>query len=421
VANGFGFVPNLADAYIKGLQFRRMQQEIAAQENEIARQKRFENIFARNVIGDEAAPDFTQGVIPQIMPPTGAPPVAIPMAAPEAPRLADIATAPSGMPQAPMVGGVPFAPPPARPRQLDWPTTLADLYGGGFPKEAFAIEQAFATVNAKAGKPVAGYKDIKTGVGGVPIGLNVYTNQYEPVPMAAGTPPISEAPIPVMTQDPISGQPTVTFLPRPSLQQRPSDPVAGAVAGASAAFRRPYQDLSAKEVESLSNLSGQFQGVQRLIGNFKTDFVGFGSDVLGNVATEYRRRFGDEKGMVRWHQDYRDFIADVRRERFGASLTGTEKEDFERLIITPATNPQVAQDNLARQLQIVNGAAERQSRSTVRGNVNPSQVVEALGPAAKLLVPEEDWIHRAMRVNGISRAQAIKEGQRLGKLPKGFR
>jgi hypothetical protein len=62
-----------------------------------------------------------------------------------------------------------------------------------------------------------------------------------------------------------------------------------------------------------------------------------------------------DNAAVQWWKDYADLIADVRKERFGATLTGNEKQSFRQTVIEPSSSYQSGLGVLDRQLK----AAER--------------------------------------------------------------
>lgn len=65
---------------------------------------------------------------------------------------------------------------------------------------------------------------------------------------------------------------------------------------------------------------------------------------------------------VDWWKDYASFVAQVRNQLFGATLTPREAGDFRKFTIGPATDPQVADNYFKKQIDIINGAVERERR-----------------------------------------------------------
>lgn len=68
------------------------------------------------------------------------------------------------------------------------------------------------------------------------------------------------------------------------------------------------------------------------------------------------------KEAVEWWKDYQSFVAQVRNQLFGATLTPREAGDFRKFNVGPATAPDVAEDYFNRQIQIINNAVERERR-----------------------------------------------------------
>jgi hypothetical protein len=65
---------------------------------------------------------------------------------------------------------------------------------------------------------------------------------------------------------------------------------------------------------------------------------------------------------VEWWKDYQSFVAQVRNQLFGATLTPREAADFRKFNVGPATDPQVADQYFTRQIEIVKKAVERERR-----------------------------------------------------------
>lgn len=71
---------------------------------------------------------------------------------------------------------------------------------------------------------------------------------------------------------------------------------------------------------------------------------------------------------VEWWKDYQSFVAQVRNQLFGATLTPREASDFRKFNVGPATAPDVAEDYFNRQIQIVRNAVERErAKGRARG------------------------------------------------------
>jgi len=71
---------------------------------------------------------------------------------------------------------------------------------------------------------------------------------------------------------------------------------------------------------------------------------------------------------VEWWKDYQSFVAQVRNQLFGATLTPREAADFRKFNVGPATAPNVAEDYFDRQIQIIRNAVERErAKGRARG------------------------------------------------------
>jgi hypothetical protein len=74
------------------------------------------------------------------------------------------------------------------------------------------------------------------------------------------------------------------------------------------------------------------------------------------------------KEAVDWWKDYQSFVAQVRNNLFGATLTPREAGDFRKFNVGPATAPDVAENYFNRQVEIVKNAVERErAKGRARG------------------------------------------------------
>jgi hypothetical protein len=89
---------------------------------------------------------------------------------------------------------------------------------------------------------------------------------------------------------------------------------------------------------------------------------------------------------VEWWKDYQSFVAQVRNQLFGATLTPREAADFRKFNVGPATAPNVAEDYFDRQIQIVRNAVERERAKGRARNVSEETL------SAFLDLPEDDVI-----------------------------
>lgn len=87
---------------------------------------------------------------------------------------------------------------------------------------------------------------------------------------------------------------------------------------------------------------------------------------------------------VDWWKDYQSFVAKVRNELFGATLTPREAGDFRKFNIGPATDPKVAENYFNRQIEIVKNAVERERRKAQARGVSDQTI------SAYLDLPEDE-------------------------------
>lgn len=141
----------------------------------------------------------------------------------------------------------------------------------------------------------------------------------------------------------------------------------------------------------LNAMGAQYSGLQRMLDTFNPDYVGFMLDTAGEGAFQAGRRGVSQwKDMAEWHQAYEDFVADVRKDRFGQTLTGNELANFEKYKIKFSDTPQIAKDNLQRQFNILQGAMERQLNAIDKSGQNGAQARALLGiPETKPSNPQD--------------------------------
>ena len=73
---------------------------------------------------------------------------------------------------------------------------------------------------------------------------------------------------------------------------------------------------------------------------------------------------------VEWWKDYQSFVAQVRNQLFGATLTPREAADFRKFNVGPATAPDVAEDYFNRQKEIIRRAVARERAKGRARNVS---------------------------------------------------
>lgn len=186
-------------------------------------------------------------------------------------------------------------------------------------------------------------------------------------------------------------------------------------------------DLS-KDLKSASELQSRFD---RLIASAKPEFFEpFKNSSVPNfnvlvdsfmkgakaglIPEGVAKALGLSNDTVKWWMSYEDFNSDVRKERYGATLTGNEKESFQRTIISPNTNRDLALQYMGEKQKIINDAANKTAnRAKVRG-VSPQVIASYFGssPGAKVLTNEQ--ITRFAAARGIEREEMIKVAQNAG-------
>lgn len=149
--------------------------------------------------------------------------------------------------------------------------------------------------------------------------------------------------------------------------------------------------LSGPEEKLLDDGTQKAQGANRLLTSFQPGFTGMagGSETLANLELAYDRRMAKtgspEESRANWWQDYQNFLNQVRHGIFGSRLTAFEVEQFNKAAVTPNMAPNIAQNNLQRQNDLLQSALQRQASSTVAGGRNPDQVSRLTGLSADAL------------------------------------
>ncbi len=152
------------------------------------------------------------------------------------------------------------------------------------------------------------------------------------------------------------------------------------------------KDLSASEIEKLSELGDKKNQVDTMVNTFSDDFAGFGNGAQNTIG----KYTGTNKDQVIWWQNYATFVNKVRNDLFGAALTPGEKAEFEKTTITTGTAPAIVRVNLAEQARIVKGAVERRKGVYTAGRrVNQDQVNAAFGDPGTVKKTADDYLKDA--------------------------
>lgn len=102
-------------------------------------------------------------------------------------------------------------------------------------------------------------------------------------------------------------------------------------------------------------------------------------DLISGAAKYIAEKFNISEDSILWWKSYDQFVAKVRNELFGATLTRAEKENFDRTIIKPSTKPEIAQRFFEEQVAIVNNAVRREVNKGVARGVDPEVISAYLG------------------------------------------
>jgi hypothetical protein len=134
----------------------------------------------------------------------------------------------------------------------------------------------------------------------------------------------------------------------------------------------------------------------------------------GLVPEEIAKRFGISNDTVQWWMAYEDFNSDVRKERYGATLTGNEKESFQRTIIEPNTNRELALQYMAEKQKIINDAANKTAnRARVLG-VSPQVIASYFGSSPGVRILTKEQITSFAAEEKITLSEAITQAKNKG-------
>lgn len=152
--------------------------------------------------------------------------------------------------------------------------------------------------------------------------------------------------------------------------------------------QRPEKPLPMGAINSLADIGGQAQSLERMKGGFQDRYGG--NVMLGELSNTIGRTFGDSTGQSQWWQDYQNVKNQIRNKLFGSALTETERVEFEKAQITPNMDSQQIKINLARQEALAQQAARKLARAYLSSGYSPEAVEGALGiPLDALEQPRE--------------------------------
>ena len=125
------------------------------------------------------------------------------------------------------------------------------------------------------------------------------------------------------------------------------------------------------EVRGINNLSDE---IQRLKDTFKPEFVNFGTDVVGDVASKVQSRIANNPEMANWWRRYENVALPERHSMFGATLTGNEAKSWRKASIgTGSSTAEVLSWITDKEKALTNKLADYEMTATSR----PSQPTQS--------------------------------------------
>lgn len=139
-------------------------------------------------------------------------------------------------------------------------------------------------------------------------------------------------------------------------------------------------------MEKLVSGAGALDSIERIEQGFDPKFTGRWA--AGPLQIAAAKVLPGNEALSDWWQDYQAYVTDIRRDKYGATLTNNEKASFNQIIVTPSMDPKKAAANLAKQRAIVATALARRARVTAT-YYGAEGVAEAIGrdPAAMSSAP----------------------------------
>ena len=135
--------------------------------------------------------------------------------------------------------------------------------------------------------------------------------------------------------------------------------------------RKPLDSATEKEVNGMGD---SLNLITSLNSGFDKNYGNWVSDTVGNATVEFKRRFGDETKMADWWQTYRQWVIDVRREKFGATLTGNELKAFDEIIAKPSQDSAVIKRNVEKQKDMIEGWIARRATALSKEGYNSDAI-----------------------------------------------
>jgi hypothetical protein len=122
---------------------------------------------------------------------------------------------------------------------------------------------------------------------------------------------------------------------------------------------------------------------------------------------------------VEWWKDYQSFVAQVRNQLFGATLTPREAGDFRKFNVGPATAPDVAEDYFNRQIQSVRNAVERERAKGRARGVSEETLSAFLDLPEDEVVPGGEPAPRGPTRQNMAQVPRINSQEEYDELPPG--
>jgi len=141
--------------------------------------------------------------------------------------------------------------------------------------------------------------------------------------------------------------------------------------------------LPPNAINQISTQSDSVSQLKRLKDNAKDSYFGFGFDTIGEAAIAVRQR-SDKPEMVefsQWWQDYQTYKNKMRNDLFGSALTATEKNEFEKAVVTPKMSATQAKANLKRQADAAETAFNKLATAYEKAGYSKS-TIESLRPVS---------------------------------------
>jgi hypothetical protein len=170
--------------------------------------------------------------------------------------------------------------------------------------------------------------------------------------------------------------------------------------------------LPSPEREKLTTAGGRYSEIERLSSGFQDDYGGFGAGWVGDAANTIARNTSGDSPRANWWQGYQSLKNVVRNDLFGAALTATEKNEFEKADINPGMSPATIRANIARQKEILQGAIRRRSRSLAADGYNADAITEATGVSLDA-EPAEAKASPTSRASAGPSPGAVEDGYRF--------